>query len=310
MDNKKHGLSCEEVKQWDMVNYLSQLGYEPAKVRNTDYWYLSPLRNENTPSFKVNRKLNRWYDHGLGKGGSLVDFGILFYQCDVSGLLQKLNTGISFHQPIHTPSERPVKESRITILQDFEITAKSLLHYLEQRKIDTDIATRYCREVRYSVDDKTYYAIGFKNDSGGYELRNPFFKSSSSPKDITVIRSGLNNKHVAVFEGFFDFLSYLTNFKVLGTNECDFVILNSVSQFEKARPHIEQYQKASLYLDNDVPGQNCSAYALSLSNIYSDASSLYKGHKDLNNWLVSKAGNNTRVVQKKRIRQKRQNGPY
>src|SRR5690606_16241833 len=84
-------LSIGEVKEIDMVSYLARLGYEPAKIRNVDYWYLSPLRDEKTPSFKINRKLNRWYDHGIGKGGNLIDFAILYSDCTVGEFLQKIN---------------------------------------------------------------------------------------------------------------------------------------------------------------------------------------------------------------------------
>ena len=72
-----------------MIDYLSKLGYEPVKVRNCDYWYLSPLREEKTASFKVNKKLNRWYDHGLGKGGNIIDFGIAYHHCTIGELLQQ-----------------------------------------------------------------------------------------------------------------------------------------------------------------------------------------------------------------------------
>ena len=79
MEFWKQGLSLNEAKEIDMVVYLSRLGYEPLKIRNNDFWYLSPLREEKTPSFKINRHLNRWYDHGLGKGGNLIDFGIEYH---------------------------------------------------------------------------------------------------------------------------------------------------------------------------------------------------------------------------------------
>ncbi len=69
--------SLQEVKQLDMVEYLEKLGYQPRKIRNNDFWYLSPLRDEKTASFKVNRKLNAWYDFGLGQGGNIIDFCIL-----------------------------------------------------------------------------------------------------------------------------------------------------------------------------------------------------------------------------------------
>src|SRR3954463_16486244 len=83
-------ISISEARQMDIVEYLEKLGYQPEKIRNNDYWYLSPLRNEKTASFKVNRKLNAWYDHGIGKGGNIIDFGILYHRCTVSELLQRL----------------------------------------------------------------------------------------------------------------------------------------------------------------------------------------------------------------------------
>ena len=83
--------SVEEVKNTDMVDYLSSLGYKPSKVTRNDYWYISPFRDEKTPSFKVNRNMNRWYDFGDGKGGNIIDFGIVFHQCTVKRFFKKNN---------------------------------------------------------------------------------------------------------------------------------------------------------------------------------------------------------------------------
>jgi DNA primase len=80
----------------DIVDYLSSLGFNPTKVRRNHYWYLSPFRDETTPSFKVNRNINRWYDFGEGEGGNLVDFGLEYYKCSVSELLKKVNRCFSF----------------------------------------------------------------------------------------------------------------------------------------------------------------------------------------------------------------------
>ena len=81
--------SVEEEKNTDIVDYLSSIGFKPAKVTRNDYWYLSPFRDETTPSFKVNRNMNRWYDFGDGKGGNMIDFGILYHKCSVSELFEK-----------------------------------------------------------------------------------------------------------------------------------------------------------------------------------------------------------------------------
>ncbi|MGH2642973.1 MAG: CHC2 zinc finger domain-containing protein [Chitinophagaceae bacterium] len=103
MDRNNRKLSIREAKEIDLVDYLSTLGYEPSKIRNNDYWYLSPFRNEKTPSFKINRRINRWYDHGLGKGGNLIDFAILYQDCTVAEFLRQMNNSFSFHKQSVVP---------------------------------------------------------------------------------------------------------------------------------------------------------------------------------------------------------------
>ncbi|SDW52291.1 CHC2 zinc finger [Hydrobacter penzbergensis] len=286
MDFRSNRLTVSEAKEMDMVRFLSDLGHEPSKIRNNDYWYLSPLRDEKTPSFKVNRKLNRWYDHGLGKGGNLVDFAILYHGCTVAELLQNLSGNFSFQKPFtRQPLQESEPENKIKILRDFVLSSYALLRYLQQRRIPVDIADRYCREVRYELNEKVYYGIGFKNDLGGFEIRNPYFKASSSPKGITTFDNSANE--VIVFEGFTDFLSFKAIHKHEPEDRFDFVVLNSVSFFETARLFMEKHNAISLYLDRDTTGQNCSRYALYLSSKYKDENSLYQNHKDFNDWVVN-----------------------
>jgi hypothetical protein len=285
MDIRKQRLSLEEARQTDIVNYLSSLGYEPVKTRNNDYWYLSPLRTERTPSFKVNRKLNRWYDHGIGKGGNLLDFGTLYYNCTIGELLDNLGGNLSFHQLHFVLENRGKTESKITILKESAALSFALCRYLNQRNILVEVAEQFCKEVRYELNGKEYFAIGFKNDAGGYELRNSYSKLSSSPKDITTFQNGCSQ--AVVFEGFMDFLSFNSIHKNAPFSDHNFVVLNSVSFFEKARPFMEQHETIRLYLDRDSTGHNYSRYALSLSQKYKDESALYKHHKDLNDWVIN-----------------------
>ncbi len=284
MNFRNNKISLNEARDIDMVQYLTELGYEPSKIRNNDYWYLSPLRNEKTASFKVNRKLNRWYDHGMGKGGNLIDFAVMYHNCTVAELLEHLNGSLSLQK---FTTGRPViknePENQIKILSDSNLSSNALLNYLKQRRIPFDIASRYCREVHYEINGKVYYGIGFRNDYGGFEIRNPYFKASSFPKGITSFNNGADE--VIVFEGFMDFLSLKAIHKNEPEDRFDFVVLNSVSFFEVARPFMEKHKAIRLYLDRDTTGQNCSHRALSLSDKYKDESSLYKNYKDLNDWL-------------------------
>jgi len=285
MKSEQNISSFTEAKQIDLVDYLSCLSSKPAKIRGNDYWYLSPLRDEKTPSFKVDRKINCWYDHGLGKGGNVIDFGMLYFNCTAVEFIKKLNSSFSLHQPIKVSPVKEIAAPKIIVLGDFMLSSPHLTTYLAKRKIPYDIADKYCREVRYQMNDKVYYGIGFKTDSGSFEIRNPLMKSASSPKSITTFKNGADE--VSVFEGFFDFLSYQVYAAKQSLSPTDFIVLNSLSFFEKSRTVIESYNQVKLYLDNDKAGQNCSRYALSLSNKYKDESGLYKNYKDLNDWLVN-----------------------
>lgn len=285
MNDKKRWLTCAEVNEWDIVDYLHHIGYDPQKIRGNDCWYLSPLRNESTPSFKVNRNINRWYDHGIGKGGKTIDFALLYYDGTIAEILQKFDNCFSFQPPPLLAIERyPPERERITVKHTSAITSTPLLTYLKERRIPVLLADKYCVQIHYQLHDKIYYGIGFKNDSGGYEIRNRFFKGSAAPKGITTVKNG--RQTIAVFEGFFDFLSYLFIATISDLEECDFCILNSLSFAETAIRLLDSYECINLYLDNDTAGQNCSRLLLSRANKYTDRRGLYKNYKDLNDWLM------------------------
>jgi hypothetical protein len=296
MNTIKQNILFVEATQFGLIDYLSMLGHASSKIRNFDYWYLSPLRDEKTPSFKVIRKRNCWYDHRIGKGGNLIDFAILYFNCTVDEFLQEINGRVSFHQPHFEASKKLTEntESKVTIVNEKAIPSLALESYLTQRRIPIDIARQYFKETAYHINGKKYFGIGFKNEAGSYELRNQFYKSSSSPKDIKTFEFGVNE--TVVFEGFFDFLSFIAMQKNLPQIKTDFVVLSCGPFFEKARPFMEQHDLIKLYLDPDKTGQNYSRYPLSLSKKYKDESQLYKNHKDLNDWIM-----NIGKVQKKSL---------
>jgi hypothetical protein len=290
-----------EAKQIDLVDYLAALGHRPQKIRNKDYWYLSPLREEKTPSFKVNRGINAWYDHGIGKGGNLVDFGILYFNCSVNDFLQHLsdyqNPSISlFHQPSASHNlqasaasfadekKERVNEGKIIILEARPLAEISLLKYLEKRHIPLAVAEKFCKEIDFLLYGKTRTVIGFQNNAGGYELRSPDFKGSSSPKDVTFFDH--NKEQVNVFEGFFNFLSHQAINKQDSQPLTNFLVLNSLSFFQKQKERMEQHQQIHLFLDRDSAGIKFTQAALQWSKKYIDQSHTYKKYKDLNEYLI------------------------
>jgi hypothetical protein len=278
-------ISYQAANQIDLVNYLGSLGYHPAKIRLNDYWFLSPFRNENTASFKVHRSKNIWYDHGEGIGGNLIDFGIRYYQCQLPEFMSKLSLQFPFQQLNTTPMTKTSipQESPIKIIDVSPINSLDLYHYLKSRRIDFQVANTYCQQVVFSLGNKTEKALGFPNNQGGYELRNFSFKGSIAPKSTTIFRQAV--PELAVFEGFFDFLSYQTIYKTLSIPKTDHLVLNSTAFFEKSRPVMEDYEKVRLFLDHDGTGEGCTKLGMSWGNKYQDESSLYRGYKDLNEWV-------------------------
>ncbi|WP_133553674.1 toprim domain-containing protein [Pedobacter duraquae] len=205
-------------------------------------------------------------------------------------MLEKLSEGFSFPQQVAAPRQAAKQDQpeqkKIIILTEKELTSNWLHAYLDERKIRPAIAQQYCREITYSYGDRSYYGIGFKNISSGFEIRRKYAKLSSSPKDITLIKNGSDK--LAIFEGFTDFLSFLSLDRKTAAKGTDFLILNSTSFFEKSIDLMNSYQTKWLYLDNDATGHKCRDKVLSLKAGYEDRSILYEGHKDLNEWLVNK----------------------
>jgi hypothetical protein len=301
MENSEQRLTCAEARKFDMVDYLSSIGHEPKRVRGNNYWYLSPLREENTPSFKVDRKLNVWADwgsvpgHFKGKvaGGNLIDFGVLYHRCTVGEFLNRLENG---HGRLLLPfvllqpaAKKEAESGKITILKDVPLAHPALLGYLRERRIPYHTADAYCREVHFSLYDKSYFAIGFKNNSGGFELRNQFFKGSSSPKSFTHLKEGQDPAaEVCVFEGFFNFLTYLTLMPPDERAGKDMLILNSLSFLSVALTIMEDYSGVKLFLDRNGPGRKATAIACAIDKIrYQDKSDLYKNYEDFNQLLCN-----------------------
>ncbi|MBX3255678.1 MAG: toprim domain-containing protein [Chitinophagaceae bacterium] len=289
-------LTVAEARKIDMVDYLSSLGFPVTKIQGEDHWYFSPFRDERTPSFKINRRSNIWYDHGSGDGGNIIDFGILYHRVDVRGFLELLTrdyrqNAFSFHPPLKRDNNiSPVAgekenstESKIIITAARQLGNAGLLHYLNKRAIAPDLASRFCQEVDFTLYKKQHTAIGFPNGKGGYELRNSYFKGSSSPKTFRFVDNG--SQELQVFEGFFDFLSWFSHFKndQLTSN---FLVLNSLSFFQRAKQTMEQHNSIGLWLDRGTAGQACTMQALKSNSAYTDKSNLYKDFDDLNEWLV------------------------
>ncbi len=279
-------ISWAEFRDIDLARFLASIGHEPVKIIGQNYWYRSPLRDEKTPSFKVNTRLNRWYDFGLGKGGSIVDFCLEFYQTGLPEIVQLLSGNLSLPcSPSFSREVHPVQQA-LSVTGVHELSSPSLLSYLKTRAIPEELASPVLKEVRYQLNGKSYYGLGFKNDQGGYEIRNRYFKGSSSPKAVTTLANGQDS--LSVFEGFFDWLSYQVLQVSMDWPKTDYLVLNSLSFVQGSLDRMLGYQTVHLFLDNDPAGQKATDFLMRQSSVFKDCSSYYKGLQDLNEFLTRK----------------------
>lgn len=286
-------MNITAAKSISFTALLEALGHNPVRQGvGQEFWYLSPFRTEKTPSFKV--KDDRvFYDHGEGFGGTIIDFSLRYRNSNsIKEVLEWLSQYDYLNRrDIQLKPQRKTNESNIQVNVVKPLSSWALKHYVKEvRKIDLDIARHYFKEIKYTVHDKQYFALGFANRSGSFELRNAFFKGSTGFKDISLIQSPYNpDKTLSVFEGSFDFLSVLTRMKS-NYLASDVLVLNSLALQGRAIELIQSkgYQDIYTYLDNDIAGLEATKKFEQLPCHVMSQNHRYVGFKDLNEQLTNR----------------------
>lgn len=278
----KRKMNCETARNFSVLKALEKLGHFPKKKTEQDAWFLSPFRSETQASLKVSLIKNRWFDHGAGIGGNVIDLVSLVLKCSVKEALAFLNDSqytFSFHQQQTSIAD---KAPRIEIVKIEEITHPALIQYLSSRYIPIEVANKYCKQVWYRYKGSMFFAIGLENKDGGWELRNRVYKTSSSPKTYTYLNQGC--QQLIVLEGLFDLLS-LTVLDPDIIHASDILVLNSISFVRRAEYLFEKYPKIILFLDHDTTGRNVTKQLLEGYHHAQDGSLKYQRSKDLNDYL-------------------------
>ena len=297
-------MNIKEIKRIKLQDFLAAMGCKPVKQYGVNLMYLSPLRTEEHASFKVNTEINQWYDFSIGRGGNIIALAELLYNSsDVSYLIHQIERNAPSSVSDSLPTVKPITpQNSFEHLQVLPITHPALIKYLEERCIDIETARTVCKELHFDTRGKHYFGIGFPNISGGYEIRNPFFKGCIAPKDISHFYAEEPKKICFVFEGFMDFLSFMTLRRKEndGLRRQDYLVLNSVSNIQKALEPLSHYENVQCFLDTDEAGRNAYLQlSKELRKPITDASTLYNGYKDLNEYLCAESKHSERAEIKK-----------
>lgn len=295
-------LNATEIKQQvSLSGLLSNLGYEPAKKSGKELFYRSMLRDTDlNPSFCVNEELGVWFDHGMGKGGNVVDFGIAFWkQLSFPEVLEKISISAALKpdgnivdfSPENYRRRRAIKLPHYKIEDTRELGNNSAItNYLNSRGI-YGLGKGLLKELYYYVEDekktkKHFFAAGWPNENGGWDVRNLYFKGCLGPKGMTQVEG--NPERIIVFEGMMNYLSW--KFEHEDENPTA-LIMNSIAFLSAATKRCKGFSEVVIFFDHDDAGEKATAQILADIPQATDGSIAYTGYNDYNDKLVAEIDN-------------------
>jgi hypothetical protein len=272
-------MNCKKIKNKVSIrSVLESFQLFPAKENQKNAFYFALDREEKTPSFCVDFFKNTAFDFGTGKNYDVISIVQQIKKCSVSEALKYLkNLDFSFKNENLNEEIKP--QINYEIIQIKQIGHPALVEYLKSRKVLDQ--KHLVNEIHYQMNSQKYFGIGFFNNSGGLEIRNKYSKICLGIKDITLIKNEKNlNSEVCLFEGFFDYLTFKNIEKE--NSSSDYMILNSTAMLFKANEFLKNYNRISLFLDNDMIGKSLTKKLVCKYKHVEDCSFLYRDFKDLN----------------------------
>lgn len=310
-------MNIAQAKCIPIAEYLARQGHSPKKSRHggRELWYHSPIRDrDENPSFKVDTVKNLWFDHGKAEGGNIIELVKELCSCDVRDALRHLEAthlySASLAKPdLSAPARRASrgtgsapaklaaagekeKSSAFELLGQGPLKHPALLQYLEKRGIKLEVARRYLSQIDFKAPQSggKYFALGYPSGDG-FEARNALFKGFvGTGKDVSFHdKPGVTL--LRVFEGFIDFLSYLSAGNVDETSGA-VLVLNTTNLWPRALRYINdpRFEDVRLYLDNDDAGEAATRKLCETAenaHRLTDMRGHYAQFEDLNAWHIA-----------------------
>lgn len=295
-------LTKRALLSYPIVGVLSALGKRTDRPAGHGFFF-SPFREERHPSFQINESANVWTDWGTGDRGGVLDLVCRLKGCsrpDAMDFLASLSPASVIDGYVSCTGHEVAAKGSITIDGIYPLEDRVLLQYMKSRGIPKALSARFCNEVRFSCRGRNgYYSVGFRNNRGGYVLRNGMegflSKISSAPSGITTFDSLLvrnpepSSQDVYVLEGFMDFLSLLV---MCPDPAADICVLNSGANIGSVRAYLSSHERLHLMLDNDPAGDGYTARIREMFPALRmfDCRCRYGEYNDLNDLLLGRKG--------------------
>lgn len=262
----------------------------------------SPFRDERTPSFHILAGGYGWIDFGDGTKGGVIDLVMRLEHCDRYFAIKRIieiKNGGRFFVPTSKQTSRSAYRQvpALKVVSSAFVSDDTLIRYASRRGISEEVLRLYCREVavRKGRSNSVQSYIGFPNNGDGYVLRSaesgPGGKrcTNSAPTYLSpdgILTAEPADCTIAVFEGFFDFLSFIERRRsehgILPG--CDICVLNSVTNIKRSLDFILGHESINLFLDNDTAGRATSEAIIESAQGVSvlDHCGEYAGYGDFN----------------------------
>ena len=296
---------------------MAKLGQQPlVRAAGGNYYFLSPFREEKTPSFVVCEPKNVWSDFGETPepgqkvyGGDVLKLimrltglalpearlALASWASDLPGMAEMM-AELEARTPVATRGGDTVSTGQLTFtdVRTEPLSWNVLINYLTERSINLTLVQQsernkaHLQQIFYQVGgkprQKPYFGLAWKT-SGGWEVRSKNFQGTIGQKGVTWL-PGQKKTEVVVFEGFMDYLSALTIYKRTSFDST-VLVLNSVNLLGTVLPQLMEYEVVHWMGDNDAAGERAlHVLRQAMPGRVKAHNEDYRGYKDVNDWLT------------------------
>ncbi|MBB6326933.1 MULTISPECIES: toprim domain-containing protein [Algoriphagus] len=239
---------------------VGALKYEGMQGKEHFFGFLS----QRTGSIAVDHRTNVWYDHAAGRGGDVLEAVQVFENKTFAQSVEQLSDFPTERTVI--PTNKPKAAPKIKIESVKRVSHPALVNYIRTRGLEPNEISDFAKEVHWGNKGRKYFAVGFPNESGGWVLRSSIFKGNILGGGISIQVLGTPER-IKIFEGWFDFLSYL---KLSGATDLKAIILNSTANLKLSLilDVLAECEVVDLYLDNDATGDKYTGFFMKAAQLY------------------------------------------
>ena len=289
-------MNSEQANQIPLQEVLDLMGCKPISKTTETITYQSPFDKERKAIITVNVTTNKWHDSARGQSGTTSEFVCRYLRLkgedatlvDSLRWLRNMTEGKTVVKPKLIRENDSVK---LTLIRAEPLEDLALIRFLKKRGITVSFAKRHLKEVyiRNPANNTKVYALGFKNEEGGYAVWNPFLRGNIGEEDITFVRGKPKPDDIHIFKDCQDYLSFLTIRK--GKHEADAIVLNSDTAIVGAIPYIKNYgyKTAHSWMDNTPTGKKMTRQLADFVKTETGLrlkpmNDVYAPHKDVSAW--------------------------